>query len=259
MSQIAMKAEEYINYEESFKKRRKLHVANVPNAISVATCTTAMELNASAIITATQSGQTARQISKYRPECEVIACTPYERVARSLALNWGVFPVITPKLKDTDELIDKTSEIALAANYVKKGDLVVIVAGIPMNYIGSTNMMKVHIIGDVLLQGKGSNSGTAFGTVMHVNNSKKFFNSLDEKQIIIVDKLSRDFSDVLNEVGGIIVESDEMSSSVLLECASRNIPIIYNAQNASSIIKSGCFITMDSKVGIVYSGKANIK
>ncbi|HAR85349.1 MAG TPA: pyruvate kinase [Clostridium sp.] len=259
MTQIAMKTEEYINYEESFKKRRKLHVANVPNAISVATCTTAMELNASAIITATQSGQTARQISKYRPECEVIACTPYERVARSLALNWGVFPVITPKLKDTDELIDKTSEIALAANYVEKGDLVVIVAGIPMNYIGSTNMMKVHIIGDVLLQGKGSNSGTAFGTVMHVNNSKKFFNSLDEKQIIIVDKLSRDFSDVLNEVGGIIVESDEMSSSVLLECASRNIPIIYNAQNASSIIKSGCFITMDSKVGMVYSGKANIK
>jgi len=64
---------------------------------------------------------------------------------------------------------------------------------------------------------------------------------------------------VLNEVGGIIVESDEMSSSVLLECASRNIPIIYNAQNASSIIKSGCFITMDSKVGMVYSGKANIK
>ncbi len=94
---------------------------------------------------------------------------------------------------------------------------------------------------------------------MHVNNSKKFLNSLDEKQIIIVDKLSRDFSDVLNEVGGIIVESDEMSSSVLLECASRNIPIIYNAQNASSIIKSGCFITMDSKVGMVYSGKANIK
>ena len=83
MTQIAMKTEEYINYEESFKKRRKLHVANVPNAISVATCTTAMELNASAIITATQSGQTARQISKYRPECEVIACTPYERVARS--------------------------------------------------------------------------------------------------------------------------------------------------------------------------------
>ena len=142
-------------------RRREAHVPNVPNAISVATCSTAMELNASAIITATQSGQTARQISKYRPECPVIACTPYERVARSLALNWGVFPIITPKLNDTDELIEKTSEIALAENYVEKGDLVVIVAGIPMNYVGSTNMMKVHIIGDILLQGKGTNAGTA--------------------------------------------------------------------------------------------------
>ncbi len=259
MSRIAIKAEEYINYEEHFSKRRKQNVPNVPNAISVATCSTAMELNASAIITSTQSGQTARQISKYRPECNVLACTPYDRVARSLALNWGVFPIVTPKFNDTDELIEKTSEVVLAKNYVEKGDLVVIVAGIPMNYVGSTNMMKVHIIGDILLQGKGTNAGTAFGTALHVNSPEDIFNTLDEKKIIVAEKLSREFTSILDEVSGIIVESDEMSSGVVLECDSRNIPIIYNAQNASSIIKPGCFITMDSKVGIVYSGKTNIK
>ncbi|MEG0133226.1 MAG: pyruvate kinase [Clostridium sp.] len=258
MAQIAIKAEQYINYEENFGKRKKVHVPNVPNAISVATCNTAMELNASAIITATQSGQTARQISKYRPECTIIACTPYEKVARSLALNWGVLAILTPKFKDTDELIEKTSEIALASNYVEKGDLVVIVAGIPMNYVGSTNMMKVHIIGDILLQGKGSNNGTAYGTALHANSPKDIINNMDENQVIIVDKLGREYVNVLEDVSGIIVESDEMSSSVVLECNSRNIPIIYNATGATEIIKSGCFITMDSKVGMVYSGKTNV-
>lgn len=148
MARIAIKAEEYLSYKEIFKKRTKGFTANVPDAISIATCSTAMELNAPAIITATQSGQTAKQISKYRPECMILACTPYERVARALALNWGVVPAITPQLVDTDDLIAKTTKIALKENYVENGDIVVIVAGVPMNYIGSTNMMKVHIIGE---------------------------------------------------------------------------------------------------------------
>ena len=148
MARIAVKAEEYLSYKEIFEKRRKNYSSNVPDAISIATCSTAMELNVPAIITATQSGQTARQISKYRPECMILACTPYEKVARSLALNWGVLPVIIPKVIDTDDLIEKTSKIALKENYVENGDLVVIVAGIPINHTGSTNMMKVHIIED---------------------------------------------------------------------------------------------------------------
>ncbi|EQB86453.1 hypothetical protein M918_14015 [Clostridium sp. BL8] len=110
MAQIAITAEEHINYEENLKKKRKSHIPNVPNAISLATCNTAMDLKASAIITATQSGHTARQVSKYRPECNIIACTPYEKVARSLALNWGVYPILTPKTETTDELIQNSAE-----------------------------------------------------------------------------------------------------------------------------------------------------
>ena len=256
MARIAIKAEEYLSYQEIFAKRRKSHTANVPNAISIATCNTAMDLNAAAIITATQSGHTARQISKYRPECMVIACTPYEKVARGLALNWGVVPVITPKLRDTDDLIEQTSKIALEENYIQKGDLVVIVAGIPMNYIGSTNMMKVHIIGDILLQGKGQGDGSsAYGTALIVNDSGELENSIEENRIIIVDRLSREYAGLIDNVSGIIVESDEMSSSVLLECSAKKIPVIYNAQEAMTIIKSGCFITMDSNLGVVYNGK----
>ncbi len=258
MARIAAKAEEYINYESNMLKRKKSHIPNVPNAISLATCSTAMQLNASAIITSTQSGQTARQISKYRPECKIIACTPSEKVARSLALSFGVVAILTPKLESTDEVIEKNSEIALQRGYVDKGDLVVIVAGIPMNYVGSTNMMKVHIIGDILLQGKGANNITAYGMALHPSNHKEVLNNMDERQILVLKRLSREYLDVLEAVSGIIVEGDEMSSSVVLECSSRNIPIIYNAQDATTIIKSGCFITMDSKLGVVYSGRANL-
>lgn len=146
MTSIARKTEQYLNYDIHFNKRKKNSVSNVPNAISIATCTTARDLKAVAIITATQSGQTAKRISKYRPEATIIACTPCEKVARSLALSWGVLPLIIPRVESTDELIERSSEIVLKENYAQKGDLVIFVAGIPINNIGSTNMMKVHHI-----------------------------------------------------------------------------------------------------------------
>lgn len=146
MTRIAVKAEEYLKYDEHFEKRKKRTENNVPNAISEATCDTAKQLNAKAIITATQSGKTAKNISKYKPKCTIIACTPNERVARRLSLSWGVLPILIPKVRDTDELINTSSQIVLRENYVNKNDLVIFVAGIPINYVGSTNMMKVHII-----------------------------------------------------------------------------------------------------------------
>ena len=259
MAKIAQTAENALNYEENLKKKRKSHIPNVPNAISLATCNTAMELNASAIITATQSGNTARKVSAYRPECPVIAVTPYEKVARSLALNWGVIPICADKVESTDELIDNSVNIALEAGYVEKGDLVVIAAGIPANFVGSTNMMKVHIVGDILLQGKGNISASACGTAYYVKSAKEANDTMQDGDILVVKTLSREYIDILDRVSGIIVEEDELSSNVVIECTSKEIPIIYNATGAVEIIKTGSFITMDAARGIVYSGRANIK
>ncbi|MGH4122895.1 MAG: pyruvate kinase [Clostridium sp.] len=259
MSKIAQTAENALNYEENLKKKIKSHIPNVPNAISLATCNTAMELNASAIITATQSGNTARKVSAYRPECPVIAVTPYEKVARSLALNWGVVAICSAKVDSTDELIDKSVDIALEAGYVEKGDLVVIAAGIPANFVGSTNMMKVHIVGDILLQGKGNISASACGTAHCVKSVKDANDTMQDGDILVVKTLNREYIDILDRVSGIIVEEDELSSSVVIECTSREIPIIYNATGAAEVIKTGSFITMDAARGIVYSGRANVK
>lgn len=258
MARIAERTEMTINYETNLKRIRKNHVPNVPNAISLATCNTAMDLKASAIITATQSGHTARIVSKYRPECPIIAVTPYEKVARKLALNWGVFPITAKKVETTDELIDRSATIALQTGYVKKGDLVVIVAGVPVNYSGSTNMLKVHIVGDILVQGKGMGDTHSNGTA---NVSASFENAndtLEQGEILVVKSIDNEFLSLLDMVAGIIAEDGFVSPDVAIACISKGIPIIFNASGAMDTIKTGSFITMDVLRGIVYSGRAKI-
>jgi pyruvate kinase len=147
MARIAGAAEEELNWEAVQETKKGTPTWDVPNAISWAACTTASELNARAIIASTQSGHTARRISKFRPSCDIIAVTPSDRVARTLALHWGVIPATTPQMSTTDELIEKSVAIALEGGYVAKGDLVVIAAGVPMGIPGSTNLMKVHTVG----------------------------------------------------------------------------------------------------------------
>lgn len=258
MSRIAERAERALNYEEKLKKRRRNRIPNVPHAISLATCNTAMDLNAAAIITATQTGHTARMVSAYRPECPIIAVTPFDKVARSLALNWGVFPVLAPKMGNTDELIDKSAEIATEAGYVRRGDLLVIAAGIPVDYAGTTNMMKVHVVGDILAQGKSKGVGPAFGTAVVVDKFDESLRNIEEGNILVAKTVTPEYMDILDKVTGIIAESDAIDADVAIECALKEIPMILSAQGATQTIKSGAFITMDIRRGIVYSGKVGV-
>jgi pyruvate kinase len=258
MSKIAERAEMAINYEEKLKKRRRTHIPNVPNAISLATCNTAMDLNAAAIITATQSGHTAKIVSNYRPECPIIAVTPYWNVARKLALNWGVFPIVAEKVESTDELIDKSVDIARATGYVKNGDLVVIAAGIPANYVGTTNMMKVHVVGDILVQGKPSGSVNGFGTANVVKSRSEAEENIQEGDILVTKELDKSCLGLLDKVAGIITEQSVVDSEITIQCMAKEIPLIYDAAGVTDILKTGCFITLDVRRGIVYGGKVNL-
>jgi pyruvate kinase len=174
MARIAKRVEGEMDYEKILKDKSKEIANNVPEAISLATCSSAMTLKAKAIITPTQSGSTSRKVSKYRPKSSIIAVTPHEEVARRLALNWGVVPVVAPKAETTDEIINMSVDCSLEAGYLEKGDLVIIAAGIPANYVGSTNMMKVHIVGDVLVKGKSvvKKSGTLKSRSTQINKYK---------------------------------------------------------------------------------------
>lgn len=144
MSNIAVEAESNIDYTAALNERKEEHLQNISNAISLATCITAAELGVSAIITATQSGHTAKMVSKYRPSCPIIAVTPNKPVARRLALNFGLQTIVSKKLTSTDELMEDAVEKCLTAGYIKKGDVVIIAAGIPVGESGTTNMMKIQ-------------------------------------------------------------------------------------------------------------------
>lgn len=258
MARIAEKAETRLNYETILEKRRRNHVPNVPDAISLATVTTSTELKASAIITATQSGHTAKMVSKFRPKSQIIAVTPYQKVARRLSIVWGVYPIIAEKMESADEVIEKSVQEALNQGYVKKGELVVVAAGVPVGYTGTTNLMKVHIVGDVLVKGRGMGS-TTYGNAAVVLDQSKLDETLNEGEILVVKNIEKDYLHiVLDRVSGVISEEGGLTSHIAMECINMGIPVIVGAEGATDIIRQGTLITMDTRNGMVYSGKANV-
>lgn len=145
MSKIAEKTETQIKYEVAVSGA-KSHIPAIAGVISRAACNAASELEAAAIISSTQSGATAKRLSQCRPECPIIAITSDEKVAKQLAFSWGVYPVVANKMESTDEMMTKSVEIATTQGYIKKGDTVVIAAGVPVDQIGATNLMKVTVV-----------------------------------------------------------------------------------------------------------------
>ena len=123
-------------------------MVSITDAISHATCAAAHDLNATAIITVTKSGQTARMISKFRPDCPIIGCSPNEKVVRQMNQSWGITPLLIEEEQDTDELFAHAIRAAQTKGMVKPGDLIVITAGVPLGVPGTTNMIRVHVVGE---------------------------------------------------------------------------------------------------------------
>ena len=133
----------------------------VTEAISQAVANSALDLDAKAIITSTESGYTARMVSKYRPKAPIIAVTPVEHVMRSLQLVWGVIPVLGKPAETTDEMFDIAVNGAVESGLVKLGDTVIITAGVPVGRSGSTNLIKIHTVGEIDRQGPGRSAAIA--------------------------------------------------------------------------------------------------
>lgn len=148
MATIAERTESDINYEKRFRVRESAAGTDVTNAISHATVTTALDLNAKCIITVTKYGKTAKMISKYRPVCPIIACSPHEFTVRQLNLSWGVTPILVEEKTSTDALFAAAYDAAEQNGLVEKGDLVVTTAGVPLGISGTTNLLRVDTIGD---------------------------------------------------------------------------------------------------------------
>ncbi|MFT9056204.1 MAG: pyruvate kinase, partial [Ethanoligenens sp.] len=147
MGRIAERTEEDIDYKAQFGERALESNSDVTNAVAHAAVGTAHDTNAKAILTVTHSGYTARFISKFRPCCPIIGCTPNEQTYRQLNLSWGVIPVLTSNASGADDMIETAVQSAVNAGLIQKGDLVVITGGIPLGIPGTTNFIKVHVVG----------------------------------------------------------------------------------------------------------------
>lgn len=145
MAKIAEEAEKQLKYEVAVSQATS-HIPAISGVISRATCNAANELQASAIVSSTQSGATAKRLSQCRPECPIIAVTPDETVAKQLAFSWGIYSIVSDRLESTDEMMDKSVEIAKENGFVQNGDIVVIAAGVPVGEVGATNLMKVSVV-----------------------------------------------------------------------------------------------------------------
>lgn len=258
MCKIAEKAEDSRDYWKRFSTMQYNIMSSVTNAISHATCTTALDLRASAIITVTQTGHTARMISRFRPACPIIATTTDPRVHRQLMLSWGVIPFLVKEADSTDEMFDMGVEKALESGLVKNGELVVITAGVPIGISGTTNILKVHIVGKVLVQGTGTGTGSVTGELCVARTAQEAAENFDDCSILVVPFTNNDFLPVMKRASGIIVEEGGVGSHAAIVGLTLEIPVVTGASNATRILKSGTVVTIDAGRGIVYYGATKI-
>jgi pyruvate kinase len=255
MARIAERTEQDIDYTTEFKPRKLSERPDVTSAISHATCTTAVDLGATAIIAVSKSGRTVARISKYRPSCPVIGCAMDQRVCRQLNLLWGVIPMQLEEKKTADDLFEHAVEAAEQKGYVKKGELVVIAAGVPLGLSGTTNMIKVHVAGHTLLNGKGVNKLKVSANTCVCKNAKELGKKFHAGDIVVVSETNNEMMPILKDASGIITETGDRYSHAAIVGMALDIPVIVAARNATSILKSGTFITLDAEQGLVYSGR----
>lgn len=251
MARIAERTEEDINYRRRFREYDSAQNRDVTNAISHATCSAAYDLEASAIITVTQSGQTARMISKYRPQMPIIGCTTQMATYRHLSMSWGVMPVLCEEQNTEDALFKHAMARSKECGFVKDGDLVVITAGVPLGIPGTTNLLKVQTVGDVILHGMGIGGGNVKAGVCVAKSEREALQNFKAGDILVIDSTTNELLDVMKKASGIITAQPGVNSHAAIVGLALNIPVIVGAKDCTQILRNGTSILLDASKGIV--------
>ncbi len=252
MANIAETTENAINYIDRFNKRDIVERPDVTSAISHATCTTAHDLGAAAIITVSKSGMTSRMLSKYRPVCPIISGTPDEKVYRQTNMSWGVCPIMIEEKSSTDDLIEHVISIAQKKKLLKNGDLVVLTAGIPLGISGTTNMMKVHLVGNILCSGTTIiNDLSAHGHLVVCSSDEEALQNCKEGEILVIHETNNSLLPVMRKCAGIITEVDGADSHAAIVGLALNKPVIVGAKNATALLKTGANVNIFAGKSVV--------
>ncbi|MDR1537022.1 MAG: pyruvate kinase [Clostridiales bacterium] len=256
MARIATKTEESIDYFHEITSHHDFYKSNITNAISFATCTTAADLNAACIVIVTDSGFSARMVSKFRPTCSIIGITPEQRVYRQLNLTWGCMPVLAENITGNDEVFDIGEKMAFETGLVKNGDYIVAAAGVPIGIAGTTNTMKVRIVGDVLVKGAPWGDKQVKGNsrvIKVIEEGEHFFMQGD---ILVTTSTTDEMMPYIRKAGAIVVGSWENidNNHSITVAKALDIPLVVAKQKVTDLIPDGIAITVDSKNGFVYNG-----
>jgi pyruvate kinase len=259
MARIAERAESALVHREMFLKQASMQQTNVTEAISQAVANSSLDLDARAIITPTESGYTARMVSKYRPKAPIIAVTQDESVMRRLNLVFGVVPMLGPAASNTDELFDLSIKLAQNSGIVAPGDLVVITAGVPVGRSGSTNLIKIHQIGQMIAKGQGIGTQTVSGTIVLAHNAQEAIAKTKEGSILVAPSTDKDYVPAFERAAAIITESGGITSHAAVVGLSLGKPVVVGVQHAMQLLEEGTEVAVYAELGVIYSGRTNGK
>jgi pyruvate kinase len=252
MARIAerIEQEETLNTNSRLSRDKR---RSVPNAISQAVGQIAENLGAAAIMTLTQTGATARNVSKFRPKTPILAITPHVNVARQLQMVWGVRPLLVLELPSTGQTFQAAINVAQEKNLLTEGDLVVMTAGTLQGVSGSTDLIKVEIVTAVLGQGIGLGQGSVSSRARVVHNAMDASN-FNPGDILVASRTGVDFVEAIRKAGGIITEEESLTSHAAVIGLRLGVPVIVGVKDATQVIKDGAILTLDIQRGLIYSG-----
>lgn len=257
MCEIAVKVEPAIDRETLFRKQSKLDILTITDAISQSVTNVAANLDISAIITPTESGHSARVASKYRPNVPIIAVTFTKAVLRRLTLVWGVYPVLSESAESTDELLDIAVNKGLETKLFERGSKVIITAGVPVGVSGTTNMLKVHVIGNVITNGTGIGRHYAYGRSVVVKDAEEANLLVQEGDIIVAPATNKDMIPAIRKAAGIVTKEGGITSHAAVIGLSLGVPVIVGVKDYE-LIPDNEAITIDGGTGNVHQGYASV-
>ncbi len=257
MKNIAMRTESAIDYKRLLRDKGLETDTMITDAISYATCTIASDLGASAILTATTSGFTARMVSKFKPFAPIVATATSEQVRRRLSLSWGVYTVLTKHLHSTDDIISTSVEKSLEAGLIRNGDLVVITAGVPVGASGTTNLIRVYTVGEIILSATGIGNHSATGKVVIVN-SEDDYDKVEDGDILVIKYTDKETVPIMEKAAAIITEEGGLTSHGAIVGLNLDKATIVGAYMATKKLNDGDLVTIDSARGLVYRGKTRV-
>ena len=257
MSNIAIRTEASLIGQDAYSLKA-YDQGDTTEAIGQAVGHTAKNLDINTIVAATESGHTARMISKYRPKANILAMTFSEETALALTLKWGVVPLVASKPDSTDDMFNVAANFVVEHEFAKEGDLIIITAGVPVGESGTTNLMKIQMIGSKLVQGQGIGSETVIGRAVVGKTAEEAVSNMTDHGILVVKTTDKDYLPAIEKAAAIVVEQGGLTSHAAVVGIAMGIPVVVAAEKATELINHGELITVDSRRGMIYRGETTV-